>query len=197
MIKELHVLKTKISALDEVTFIDDRVSEKELEKACVNYLNVLGYKVTEKPVLHKVNKLDELIDLFYNLMGFYHNDVCSLVSNRKKDRSIISTFIKNRQKELGCSFKEGLQDCANIIYGLFIFEDQLGLTSSVSLSVFGNDKCKWITDKVINILNNNKDIGNEIKVEKMILEQEINAENNSGFNFEELRRKYGKKESNK
>ncbi len=197
MIEELHILKTKILALDEITFINDKVSEKELEKACVNYLKVLGYKVNIKPTLHKVNKLDELIDLFYHLMEFYHNDVCSLVSNRKKDRSLISNFIKNRQKELGCSFKEGLQDCANIIYGLFIFEDQLGLTSPANLSVFGNDKCKWITDKVITILNSNKDVVNEIKVEKMILEQEVEAENSSGFNFEELRRKYGEKENRK
>ncbi len=191
--KELETVRAKIKDLDSVGFLSDNISEREVEKACVEYLKCIGYKVVEKPVLHKVNKLDELVDLFYHLMEFYHNDVCSLVSNRKKDRVLISNFIKNRQAELQCSSEEGLQDCANIIYSLFIFEERLGLNSSVSISVF-SDNCKWITDRVITILNDNKDVENEIKVEQLIREQESEAEKNSGFDLEKLRRKYDEKE---
>ena len=191
--KELELLRIKVKDLDSAGFLSDNLSEREVEKACVSYLKSVGYKVAEKPVLHKVHKLDELVDLFYHLMEFYHNDVCSLVSNRKKDRALVSSFIKNRQEELQCSFEEGLQDCANIIYSLFIFEERLGLNSSISISVF-SPNCNWLTDRVITILNDNKDVENEIKVEQLIREQEYKAEENSGFDLEKLRRKYGKKE---
>jgi len=191
--KELGLLRTKVKDLDSAGFLGDNISEMEVEKACVSYLKSIGYKVAEKPILHKVRKLEELVDLFYHCLEFYHNDVCSLVSNRKKDRVLVSSFMKSRQEELHCSFEESLQDCANIIYSLFIFEERLGLNSSISISVF-SPNCKWITDKVITILNDNKDVENEIKVEQMVLSQETKAEENSGFDLEKLRRKYGEKE---
>lgn len=186
----LSSLRTKIKDLDSISFLGDNVAEKEVELACVEYLKSVGYKITKKPELHKVNKLDELLDLFYNLMEFYHNDVCSLVANRKKDRVIISNFLKNRQEELSCTFNESLQDCANVIYSLFIFEEDLGLSYPLSVSVF-SDNCKWITDKVICMLNDNKDVENEIKVERMVEANEAMAEEHSGFDLEKLRRMYG------
>lgn len=191
--KELESLRDKVKALDSVGFLSDSVPEQEVEDACVSYLKALGYKINKKPVLHKVKKLDELVDLFYNLMEFYHNDVCSLVSNRKKDRVLISNFLKNRQVELLCSFDESLQDCANIVYGLFIFEGSLGLSYPISISIF-SDNCKWITDRIIAILNENKDIENEIKVERMVDTHGVDAEKHSGFDLEKLRRLYGEED---
>jgi hypothetical protein len=187
--KELEALRTKVKALDSLGFLRDNVPEKEVREACIAYLKSVGYKVTKKPVLHKVKKLDELVDLFYNLMEFYHNEVCSLVSNRQKDRVLISNFLKNRQVELSCSFDESLQDCANIIYGLFIFEETLDLSYPVSISIF-SENCKWITDRVIAILNENKYIENEIKVERMVEANGVDAEKHSGFDLEKLRRLY-------
>ncbi len=125
MIKELEVLSEKVKALGEISFLNDGASEKVVEDSCVEYLRVLGYKVVKKEISYKVNTLNELIDLFYNLLEFHHNDVCSLVSNRKKDRSVLSNFINNRQQELGCSYKDSLQDCANIINIMFVYEDDL------------------------------------------------------------------------
>lgn len=190
---ELEFLRHTIKDLDSIGFLKDNNAEKEVEKACISYLKVLGYKVSKKPILQKVSKLDELVDLFYNLMEFYHSDICSLVSNRKKDRVLIANFIKQRQDELGASFSEGLQDCANIIFSLFIFEEDLGLSLPISINVFSPNS-KWITDKVINILNNNKDIENELKIERLTIKQEVYAEEHSGFDFLKLRRTYGKEE---
>ena len=189
---ELDTLQIKVKALGENSFIKDNLPEKDVEKACVAYLKSLGYKVVSQVISYKVSTLDELIDLFYHLMDFHNNDVCSLVSNRKKDRSILATFITARQKELGYSFKDSLQDCANIINTLFVYEEELALTVPLGIWVFGSDKCKWITDKAINILNNTAVANSEAAVIKMAEEDEIkNSNEYTGFDFSRLRRIYG------
>lgn len=112
------------------------MSEKEVEAACVAYLKSLEYKVIWVSNFAIVSKLDDLIVLFYSLLNYYHNDVCDLVSNKQKDRKIFSNSY--RQEELSCSFKEGLNDCANIIKALFIFENSLELTVPIGTWVFSS-----------------------------------------------------------
>lgn len=188
--KELDILKQSVLDLDAPSLITDSVSEKQVEMACVHYLEALGYKVSAKVVSYRVKDLDQLIDLFYSALEYKSGEVCALTSNRKKDRALFSNFIKQRQQELGCSHAEGLNDCANIIFGLFKFEDQLDLSLPMGTWVFGSDKCKWITDKVINMLNN---IGvNDLVVERMVDRYSMLHEDDyQGFDFDKLRRIHG------
>ena len=187
----LEVLVTKIKQLETPSFFKDNVYEKEVELACVALLKSLGYKVANKNQPRQIKKLDDLINLFYTLMEYYHNDVCSLVSNRQKDSALFSRFISNRQEELQCTFEDGLQDCANIINALFVYESELNLTLPIGTWIFGSDKCKWLTDKVINILNNNVEMLNEYKISKMVDADELRTDEYTGFNFDNLRRVHG------
>lgn len=191
---ELAELQAKVKLLEAGSIFNDGAEEKDVERACVDYLKSLGYKINKKPILSKVNNTNELIDLFYNFLEFNHNETCSLISNRKKDCAILSNFIKVRQKELGCSKKECLQDCANIITTMFTYEEELGLTVPIGIWVFGSDRCKWITDKVINILNSSDDLINDAIVTRMVEEDEHSSEEYTGFDFNKLRSMYGKEE---
>lgn len=189
----LDTLKSKIKNLDSGSLFGDNFVEKEVETACVLFLKSLGYKVVNKPRQRSVKNIDELINYFYSLLEYHHNEVCSLVSNKQKDRALLARFISLRQAELQYSFDECLQDCVNIITALFVFEKDLGLTIPIGMWVFGGDKCKWVTDKVISMLNNNEEALNEVRVENMIIADELRDCNSyTGFDFEHLRRVYGK-----
>lgn len=188
---ELQTLQNKIKLLDEMSFLGAKDSEKEVEAACVAYLKSLEYKVIKKPNFAIVSKLDDLIVLFYSLLNYYHNDVCDLVSNKQKDRKIFSNFIAYRQEEVSCSFKEGLNDCANIIKALFIFVNSLELTVPIGTWVFSSSKYKWLIDKVIGMLDDNIELLNERNLERKIVEDELKSNEYTGFDFEKLRRLYG------
>ncbi len=189
--KNLDILISKVKQLDAPSFLNDKLPEKEVEVACVNFLKSLGYKVANKARPRQIKNLDELVNFFYNLMDYYHNDVCALVANRQKDRTLFTRFISNRQLELKCSFEDGIQDCANIINALFVYESELDLTLPIGTWVFGSDKCKWITDKVISMLNSNVEILNAYRMEKMVEADELKDNEYTGFNFENLRRVHG------
>lgn len=188
---ELTSLRDKVRLLDEISFLGSKDTEKEIEYACAAFLKSLEYKVVKKPSFAVVNKLDDLIVLFYSLINYYHNDVCDLVSNKQKDRKIFSNFIAYRQEELKCSFKEGLQDCANIIKALFIFESSLDLTVPLGTWVFSSVKYKWLIDRVIGMLDNNTELLNQRTLERKIVEDEANSSEYTGFDFNKLRRLYG------
>ena len=187
----LDNLVLKVKQLDAPSFLNDKIPEKEVETACVAFLKSLGYKVAHKKKPRLIKNLDELINFFYSLMDYYHNDVCALVANRQKDRTLFTRFINNRQEELKCSFEDGMQDCANIINALFVYEADLDLTLPIGTWVFGSDKCKWITDKVISMLNSNVEILNTYKMEKMVEADELRDKDYTGFNFDNLRRIHG------
>jgi hypothetical protein len=182
----------KIKELDSPGFLKDKTNELQIEKECVIYLKSIGYKVSKNITNYKINNIDELIDFFYGLMSYYHNEVCSLVANREKDKALFSKFIHDRKAELGYTHRQGLQDCANVINALFCHEEALGLTIPVGTWVFGSDKCKWITDKAISILNLNQEVIDEFKVSQLVENDEQNSEEYLGFDFEHLRRLHGK-----
>ena len=189
---EFNILRDKFKSFDALSFLDNsKIVEEEIEIACVTFLKSLGYKVVKKPVFAVVTKLDDLITLFYTLDNYYHHSVCDTVSNKQKDRKIFSTFISQRQEELKCSFKEGLQDCANIIKALFIFESSLDLTVPLGTWVFSSNKYKWLIDKVISMLDDNTELLNDKLVERKAEEDELRSNEYTGFDFEKLRRLYG------
>lgn len=187
----LDNLIQKVRALDNISFLNDNINEKEVEKACVAYLKSLNYKVVEQPKVFKLKNVDDLINRFYHLLE-YHHDIAAFSVNRDKDRAIISNFIKIRQEETGMSYESILQDTALIIHGLFVYEKDLGLTVSLGIWVFGSTNYRWVIDKVIFMLNAEQDIYNDLVVSKMAELDEMNSDDEyTGFNFEHLRRIHG------
>ncbi|MBV5347959.1 hypothetical protein JZU46_07080 [bacterium] len=187
----LETLVQKVRDLDSFSFIVDNISEKEVEKACINYLKSLNYKVTAKPSLFTVRDIDDLITTFYSLLDYTHNSTCAMVSNRDKDRALLSNFVKGRQSILEVSYDSALQDTALIIHGLFNYEKELGLTVPIGTWVFGSTRFKWVIDKVIYILNAQEDLTNDFEVDRLAAIDEAQSKEYIGYDFEHLRRVHG------
>jgi len=159
-------------------------TEADLEALCIDFLKSRDYSIVKKPVRHDLKSVDDLIDYFYNMYAYYKGNICKLVSNRDKDRAILSNFVKKRSVELSISYKEALIDTALIIEGLFQYEEQLNLKSGPTLALFGWVNCKWVTDKVINLLNSNEYEFLQLKAErKAKLWSEREAKNYKGFDL--------------
>lgn len=149
----LHVLRDQLSVLDESDLIS-KPNYTNIEASCCEYLISRGYKVIEQVKYYDVKHVDNLISTFYNLLEYNYPEKCALISNSKKDVALFSKFVNNREEGLNCTNKQALEDCDKIIRGLFKYEDRLGLNQDIGTWIFGTDKCKWITDKVIQIINN-------------------------------------------
>ena len=189
--KELAILLQKVKALDDISFLKDNLNEKEVEKACVNYLKSLNYKVVEKPIFYKVKSIDDLVNRFYSLLEYHHTDVCSFTVNKEKDKMFLNNFVKERQLILDVSYDLALQDTAMIIQGLFSYEEELGLTIPLGVWVFASSKYRWIIDKVVFLLNLEKSSLNDVIVERLVELDEMNSKEYTGFDFEHLRRIHG------
>jgi hypothetical protein len=164
-------------------FGDNVVTLEEIDYICEKYLKFRNYKLAKLPKREIIKKIDDLINYFYSLYAFYKGNECSLVAD-KKDFIIMSRFVKQRRTYLQCSSQEALQDTAFIIEGLFLYEEELNLDTGVTLKVFGTDKCKWITDKIILLININKTKRNDLKVIQMAKKwSEKEAEAYKGFDF--------------
>lgn len=188
---ELDILIQKVRTLDSVSFLKDNINEKEVEKACINYLKSLHYKVIEKPTFYKVKNIDELINRFYSLLEYYHNSVCSFTVNREKDRVFLTNFIKERQIILDIDYDLALQDASIIMQGLFSYEEELGLTVPIGIWIFSSSKYRWVIDKVIFLLNSEESSLNDTIVTRMVELDEMDANEYTGFDFEHLRRVHG------
>lgn len=187
----LETLIQKVKSLDYLSFFKDNSEEKEVEKACVNYLKSLHYKVIQKPSLSIVRDLDGLVTLFYALLEYNHDSICSLVSNRDKDKALLSAFVKSRQEALEIDYNMALQDAAVIMHGLFNHEKSLGLTVPIGVWVFGSAKYKWVIDKVIFLLNVTEDLANAFTVTRLATMDEMQSKEYTGFDFDHLRRIHG------
>jgi hypothetical protein len=157
---DLNTFIAKVTALKEPTLFKESDEDilQQLDTLCIDFLEARSYIVLAKPKRKDFKSVDDLISYFYNLYNYYKKPVCRLVSNKTKDRAILNNFIKLRCTELSITFNEALAETAFIMEGLFMYEKDLGLTGAISLSLFGNKNCKWITDKIICLLNNDQNL---------------------------------------
>lgn len=188
---ELDTLIKKVNILNNISFLKDNKEEKEVEKACIAYLKSLNYKVVAKPIYFKVKNIDDLLFKFYSLLEYNHESTF-LNINKDKDKAILTNFIKNRQKNLNITYESTLQDVALLIYSLFKYEDDLGLTVPLGIWVFGSIKYQWVIDKLSFILNSEEELYNDIIVNNMVELDELNTDDiYTGFDFEHLRKIHG------
>jgi hypothetical protein len=141
-----------------------------LAEACKNYLLSLGYKVAD-PVEYKyknINNQDDLIKLFYGLLARHHPDQIISGRNIMRDRRIAKSFVNSRLSLGTISKKTALNECAEIIGAVFEYEKEFNFKLSIRFDMFGQDKCKWITDKAIEIICKKKKAQNKDKHDKMV-----------------------------
>ena len=185
----LESLKSALSASETTSLFSTELDiQNSIEKCCCEYLKSQGYKISKNPTNSTIIKTEDLITYFYSLSEYYHGECLVLTSNRKRDLVMAGSFVEQRIKELGCTKKAALHDCATIMEGLFLNEALLGLDRPVGLWVFGTDKCKWITDKVIGILNDGQERQNEERAKAAASRWSAEASKSyTGFDIEEIR----------
>jgi len=187
----LDKLIIAVKDLDNISIIQDNLKEKTIEKACINYLKSLNYKVVSRPSIYKIKDLDDLVTTFYSLVEYTQTSVCAMTANKDKDRALLSTFVKGRQIALDIEYSSALQETALIMHGLFNYKDELGLTVPLGIWVFGSAKYRWVIDKVIFLLNTEEDALNDFAVGKLIELDEAISDEYTGFDFEHLRSIHG------
>jgi hypothetical protein len=128
-----------------------------LTQACIKYLKYFGYKITEpnKPK-YNVQKLDDLIYLFYAFLDNAHPELTNSYRHMDRDRKIASCFLKARKDATGYSTKVALVECAEIIETIFEHEKDFNFRIPLTFGVLGQKNCGWITDKAIQIMNRKK-----------------------------------------
>ena len=146
--------------MDESTFIDELsslLSESKtnnlfgkdylydnLDKICVKYLKYRGFVVPNKVnYAYNITKIDQLIDIFYLNLYKYHPNSTKLYRDKVEDRRSSTAFVKSRQSASGTSRKEALNECATIIYKFFEYEEFVGFSGTISLSIFSVRKLRW------------------------------------------------------
>lgn len=184
-------VRERLGYLDNNQLFDGiQYTEKEIEDLFVRYLKLEGYKVSKRPSMTNIKHIDQLVSYFYSMLEFYGGEGLSLISNREKDLTIMSRFVKQRQDALGCSSEFAISDCALIIKVLFDIKDELNFDAPLGIWIFGTDKCRWITDKIIGVINDKYQHENDFIIEERARAYEKECEGHyTGFNFEEIRRR--------
>jgi hypothetical protein len=161
-----------------------------LEKACVDFLKNIGYKVVKpiKDPKNYVKDLDTLIDFFYNRLNSNHPRHINVYRNLGRDRKIAGKFLENRIKATGCSSKTALKECGEIIRTIFDHEDKFNFDRQIRFEFLGQENMGWVTDKAIQILNNNMTEKEDLEAEiicKNITNKEI-QNYKIGYNLDEI-----------
>ena len=148
-----------------------------LDKICVDYLKYRGFVVPNKiKYTYNITKIDQLIDIFYLNLYKYHPDSIKLYRDKVEDRRSATAFVKSRQSASGTSRKEALNECATIIYKFFEYEETIGFTGTISLSIFSVRKLRWLIDKILIIINEKMKEESEqrlkIKIDKITKDNE-------------------------
>ena len=137
-----------------------------LDKICVDYLKYRGFIVPNKiKYTYNITKIDQLIDIFYLNLYKYHPDNIKLYRDKVEDRRSATAFVKSRQTASGTSRKEALSECATIVYKFFEYEEFVGFSGTISLSIFSVRKLRWVVDKILIIMNDKMKEYNEKKLE--------------------------------
>jgi len=172
---------------------------------CVEFLKGLGYSV-RSPMIYpfKINKLDELIAMFYMLeKGIYDKHLLPY-SNVKRDRAIAKSFVERRMQDDGITKSTAMQQCGLIIRTVFRHPEIFKFETPPTFGVFGQGDMGWVTERAVQIIN--KDIAKEAttaaeraadkmteKIEKVYTDIGFSAAQLDALR-EKLEDQYGKKE---
>lgn len=178
-------IRSAVSESDQTNlFAEGKTTQ--LVKACIEYLKFSGYKVIQLPkYIYTVKSLDDLISFFYSMLELKHPGHVSDYRNIAENRAIAKRFVEARSKASGVSKKEALNECAEIIRTVFNHEYDFNFKHKMTFRLFGQDKFGWVTDKAIQIINKNLEVGYEELAEKR-REEMIDAQDKKDIGFGDL-----------
>ncbi len=169
------------------------VDNESLAKTCKKFLIHMGYKVIDpiKYTYPNIKKLDDLFDLFYNLLEYNHPELVDAHRNMNRDRALAKRFLDSRMDAGNLNKKQALCECAEIIKTVFDREDDFNFNLPLSFEMFGQQSAGWITKKAIYIMNSEKE-KRDIKIVEGIQDKYIeeylkeHSEENIGFDIDEI-----------
>lgn len=178
-------IRNAVSESDQNNLFEKGESS-QLVKACIEYLKFSGYKVVQLPkYIYTIKSLDDLISFFYSMLELKHPGHVSDYRNIAENRAIAKRFVEARRKSSGISRKEALNECAEIIRTVFNHEHEFNFKYKMTLRLFGQDKFGWVTDKAIQIINKNLEVGYEELAESM-RDEMIDAQDKKDLGFGDL-----------
>lgn len=163
---------------DQIDFLTgESVDDSQIEAAKEILLNA-GYKVEKINVTTKARKIQDIKNHFYNrLWAKYPDRYSNRVSNIERDMRFASLFVESRMNPKTVGKVVALQECMDIIDIIFDYEEEFMFkTPIMDITILGQGKLGWITQKAVEILNREK--GKEIarESEKMLKELEESME---------------------
>jgi hypothetical protein len=178
---------------------------KESIEMCTKFLKGQNYSV--RPPLSypaKINKLDELISIFYVFLNNTYEKHLLPSSNTKRDRAVAKAFVEKRMQADGISRKDAMQQCALIVQVVIRTPEIFKFETPPTFGIFGQAEMGWITERAIRIINDQITKNEVIATEKAIDEmtERIEKEYMMGHSLEELtachkklEEQYGKEEN--
>lgn len=172
---QIEELRKALSSID-----GDLFNSKQEDKyngvvdVCKSLLLGLGYRVVA-PVKYtngKILKIDHLIALFYSYL--YRNHPKNRpYRNTGRDRAVMSAFIDSRMLN-GVTKQQAMNECGEIITTIFRYEREFCFKPEYELkiTILGQDKCGWITEKAINIIHRERHKREELALEQRVVDVE-------------------------
>lgn len=190
MEKLITRMKELAESLTQPALFDQDYSE--LVKVCREFLEKRGYKTIRcRYTYPKIKKSTDLIELFDALFTRNHPDLIAPYRKKSVDRTIAKRFVDARTKASNSSKEQALLECAEIISTIFKYESEFKFTMPLSFGMLGQEKCGWITDKAIQLMNQRKaredEIRAEVAQERCVKEYiEIHGEEGLGFDLDKI-----------
>jgi hypothetical protein len=138
---------------------------------CKDLLLYKGYKVFDCINYNHINvkSTKDLIEYFYGCLTHYHPEMIkNSIVNMRNDLFIAKHFLKSRMDNRKINKEIALAECIEIITTVFNNEHEFNFDRDLSFSIFGQDKCSWITEKAINIINRERSGKNRDNYKKLI-----------------------------
>ena len=170
--------KKIIVTADQMDFLTGGSSENTQIEAAKQILLEAGYKVTKPEVTTKVSTVKGLKDYFYNrLYQKYPDRLADRVPNVQMDMRFAKLFFESRIRSGDVGDAVAFQDCVDVIDVIFDHEKEFMFKYPImDISILGQGKLGWITQKAIELLNKEKTKAMARKTEEMLREIEDNME---------------------
>lgn len=122
---------------------------------CIKLLVMNDYVVIKKPKAVKIIKdIKGLVGLYYFLLQQNYPKI-KPYRDDKADWAIAKALVTRIKESSGFNDDDALIKATQIVEGLFIFKESMGIRLDVlaSFKVFGQAEMGWVTKKVIELLN--------------------------------------------
>lgn len=173
--------KTKITG-DQMDFLSGGSVEDTQIDAAKKILLDAGYRVVKPEVTTKVRTIKDLKDYFYNrLYQKYPDRLVNRVPNVQMDMRFAKLFFEARLLAGDVGKQVALQDCVDTIDIIFDHEDEFMFKYPImDISILGQGKLGWITQKAVELLNKEKSKKLARKSEEMLkqIEDEMDIDLN-------------------